>query len=118
MEFSFSYSGKKCTGNKEGRSIKIHAITKEMVYKKFDFEYKHRLKKYKASCTVMDALHFPGNIMYRVVVVSDKNEQVYIFYKVDKPGNMFYWFPYADTRERIATSIAESLEDVEMGIKK
>lgn len=83
-----------------------------MVYRKFDFEYTHLLKKHKASCAVMDALHFPGNIMYRVVVSSAKNEHVHIFYKVDQPGKMFFWFPYPDMRNRIAKSIAESLQDL------
>ena len=84
-----------------------------MVYRKFDFNYTHRSKKYKASCTVMDALHFPGNIMYRVVVASAATENVHVFYKVDQPGKMFFWFPLPDMKDYIAKSIAESLVEVE-----
>jgi len=80
-----------------------------MVYREFDFEYTHQMQKIKASCTVMDARHFPGHIMYRVLTVQGKKEYVEIFYKVDQPDRMFYWFPKPKNNS-ILKSIAKALE--------
>ena len=83
-----------------------------MVLKTFEFTFKHRSREFKASCTVMDAFHFPGNIMYRVVVSMAKTEHVHIFYKLNKPGRKFYWFPLPGRADLIAKSISDRLNEI------
>lgn len=73
------------------------------------FKWQHLVKE--GSCQRMKVHKVP---QIRVAVPrNEKDTDVFIFYEVNEPGKIYFWFPLFGIKEQFAKAIAAALEEIQ-----